>query len=150
LLLDEPTASLDVETAKEMRDLLLEERKKFKISILFTSHNMAEVEEICDRIVFIDHGKIIADDTPANLAKSIQTAHIEMVVEKGEPLEKYCKENNFSFSKKEHSYRVSVKEKEIANFLQDLSKNKIHYLEVSIDKPTLEDYFLDVVGGENK
>src|SRR5438105_5019190 len=68
LLLDEPTASLDVDIAADMRKFLLEERKEFHTSMLFTSHNMAEIEEICDRVIFINKGKIIADDTPENLA----------------------------------------------------------------------------------
>src|SRR3989344_3708652 len=95
LLLDEPTASLDVETASEMRNMLLKERTEFNTSMLFTSHNMAEVEDICDRVIFIHDGKVIANDTPENLAKSIQISHVMLVLEKGEKkLLEYCNERN--------------------------------------------------------
>lgn len=77
LLLDEPTASLDPDIANYIREFLLSERKQHKISILLTSHNMAEVEQVCDRVIFINHGKIIADDTPAKLAKSINKESLE-------------------------------------------------------------------------
>src|SRR4029077_5676106 len=62
LLLDEPTASLDPDVASYIREFILKERKQFKVSIVFTSYNMAEVEELCDRVIFINHGKIVSDD----------------------------------------------------------------------------------------
>src|SRR3989338_9903439 len=80
LLLDEPTASLDPEVASYIRKFLLEERKKFNVSIILTSHNMAEVEELCDRVIFIEKGRILADDTPDNLAKTVDTSHVELFV----------------------------------------------------------------------
>lgn len=64
LLLDEPTASLDPDIANYVRKLLKEQREKFGISIIITSHNMSEVENLCDRVIFINNGKIIADNTP--------------------------------------------------------------------------------------
>src|SRR3989339_104612 len=75
LLLDEPTASLDPETAEYIRKFLLEERDQFNVSIVWTSHNMAEVEEVCDRVILINNGKIIADNTPDKLAKTIEICH---------------------------------------------------------------------------
>src|SRR3990167_753069 len=80
LLLDEPTASLDPEVAQFIRDFILKKQEKQKISIIFTSHNMSEVEEICDRILFINNGKIVADDTPENLMKSMDTSHLRLVI----------------------------------------------------------------------
>lgn len=151
LLLDEPTASLDVETAKEVRKLLLEERERFNLSMLFTSHNMNEVEEVCDRIIFINQGKIIANDTPRNLAKSIQISHLELVIQQDlEKLEKYCKEKHFNFQNRKHSIIIDIPEKNIAGFLQEIGKEGITYLEISIEKPSLEDYFLQVAGGNNE
>ncbi len=84
LLLDEPTASLDPDIAKYIRDFLLGQRKKYGMSIIITSHNMGEVEEVCDRVIFINHGKIIANDTPQALAKTIQICHISLLVTDGE------------------------------------------------------------------
>jgi ABC-2 type transport system ATP-binding protein len=64
LLLDEPTRSLDPLAAQDMRDLIL----SFKgISILLTSHNLSEIEELCNRVAIISKGEIRAVDTPHNL-----------------------------------------------------------------------------------
>lgn len=71
LLLDEPTASLDPEISHHAREILLSIREHEKTSILYTSHNMAETEKICDRIVFLNHGKIIAEGTPIEITKAI-------------------------------------------------------------------------------
>jgi len=71
LLLDEPTASLDPETAMMTRNILLKLKKDENVTILYTSHNMAEVESMCDRIIFLNHGKIIASGTPMEITKSI-------------------------------------------------------------------------------
>lgn len=64
ILLDEPTASLDVEIAVKVRKFLKKEKQKYNVSMLFTSHNMKEVEEMCDRIFIIHHGKIIHEGPP--------------------------------------------------------------------------------------
>ena len=58
LLLDEPTLGLDPDIAIKTRNLILEVNKKYKTTILLTSHYMKEVEELCDRIAFIHKGKI--------------------------------------------------------------------------------------------
>ncbi|OHA29571.1 MAG: hypothetical protein A3E92_00620 [Candidatus Taylorbacteria bacterium RIFCSPHIGHO2_12_FULL_42_34] len=67
LLLDEPTSSLDPDIADRTRQMFLKIQKEKGISILYTSHNMAEVEEICDRVIFIQHGKLKDDGTPEDI-----------------------------------------------------------------------------------
>ena len=149
LLLDEPTASLDPEVAKYIREFILEQREKFQISIIITSHNMAEVEQICDRVIFIDKGKIIANDTPENLSKTITISHLELLVkDKLEKLKDLCKENKFTFTQSKKHISINMHEKQIPEFLQEMSKQHIEYEEISIEKPTLEDYFLQMT--ENK
>lgn len=154
LLLDEPTASLDPDVASYIREFLMKEREKFNVSIIITSHNMAEVEELCDRVVFINHGKVIANDTPDKLAKTIEVSHLELFFERGiEAAVKYCDENKFSYSLplKKHII-IDVHEKEIAKILRDLADKNIHFDEISIEKPSLEDYFLQMSlkKGENE
>ncbi|HEY4499441.1 MAG TPA: ABC transporter ATP-binding protein [Candidatus Paceibacterota bacterium] len=69
LLLDEPTASLDPDIADKTRHMLMRIRKERGVTILYTSHNMAEVEEICDDVIFIDQGKFKDRGVPAELVK---------------------------------------------------------------------------------
>ncbi len=69
LLLDEPTSSLDPDIADKTRSMLKRIQKERKVSILYTSHNMEEVEELCERVIFISNGKLKDDGTPAELIK---------------------------------------------------------------------------------
>lgn len=67
LLLDEPTASLDPDISDRTRKLLKQIQKERGVTILYTSHNMAEVEELCERVIFMNKGKIVNDGTPDEL-----------------------------------------------------------------------------------
>ncbi len=79
LFLDEPTASLDPDIADKTRRLLKSIRDERKISILYSSHNMAEMEEICDRLIFINRGKIVATGTAEELLKEYNEKSLEEV-----------------------------------------------------------------------
>ncbi len=69
LLLDEPTASLDPDIADRTRKMLKRIQKERGVAVLYTSHNMDEIEELCERVIFINKGKITDDGTPAELIK---------------------------------------------------------------------------------
>ncbi|MDP2704477.1 MAG: ABC transporter ATP-binding protein [bacterium] len=69
LLLDEPTASLDPDIADKTRKLLKKIQKERGITMLYTSHNMVEIEELCDRIIFLQKGRIVDDGTPSDIIK---------------------------------------------------------------------------------
>ena len=69
LFLDEPTASLDPETADRLRNHLLEIRRQSGLAMLFTSHNMREMELMCDRLIFIHRGRILLTGTPSELLR---------------------------------------------------------------------------------
>lgn len=69
LLLDEPTASLDPDIADKTRTLLKRIQKERAVSIVYTSHNMAEIEELCERIIFMNKGTIVDDGSPADIIK---------------------------------------------------------------------------------
>jgi ABC-2 type transport system ATP-binding protein len=66
LLLDEPTASLDPAAAREVR-MLVRELVQGEIGVLWTSHNMVEVQEVCDRALFMSKGKILLEGNPKTL-----------------------------------------------------------------------------------
>ena len=79
LLLDEPTASLDPDTADWIRGHIEAYRKRRGASILLASHNMAEVERLCDRVVFMQAGCVVADGTPRGLRERFGRADLEAV-----------------------------------------------------------------------
>jgi len=67
LLLDEPTASLDPNVSEIVRQKITEYVKKTKTAILWTSHNMQEIEAVCDRVLFLSHGRILLSGNPRTL-----------------------------------------------------------------------------------
>lgn len=67
LLLDEPTASLDPAVARDIRLKIREYAAQARGGVLWTSHNMYEVEDICDRVLFLSHGKILLEGNPKTL-----------------------------------------------------------------------------------
>jgi ABC-2 type transport system ATP-binding protein len=80
VFLDEPTIGLDVMTARSIRDFLREEARAQDRTIILATHNMAEVEAICDRVAIIDKGKIIARGTPEELKRSLGVPALVMEV----------------------------------------------------------------------
>lgn len=79
LVLDEPTASLDPDVAYRVRVGLQDLCEREGTALLVTSHNMAEVEKLCERVVFISGGKVVADDTPAAVAAGFGHGSLEDV-----------------------------------------------------------------------
>jgi len=79
LFLDEPTASLDPDIADKTRTLLKSIKKERNISVLYTSHNMKEMEEMSDRIIFLHKGQIIAEGKPKEVIHRFGRANLEEV-----------------------------------------------------------------------
>ncbi len=77
LLLDEPTASLDPDIADKVRKVTKRIREEDGTSILYTSHNMRDVEEVCDRIIFMHQGKILFTGTSAETLEHFQEESLE-------------------------------------------------------------------------
>lgn len=78
LLLDEPTASLDPSSADEVRQKIKDyQRERKGVGILWTSHNMNEIEAMCDRVLFISHGKILLEGDPKTLPGEYQKKNLE-------------------------------------------------------------------------
>src|ERR1700759_719612 len=79
LLLDEPTESLDPDTADWVRQHLADYRKAHNATILLASHNMLEVERLCDRVIIMKRGRIEDDDSPSNILVRYNRATLEEV-----------------------------------------------------------------------
>lgn len=148
ILLDEPTASLDPDISVKIRRFLKKEKEKYNVSMLFTSHNMGEVEEMCDRVMVLQHGKTVAEDKPENLTKSIKNCTVELTITDNKKAVEFFNEEKIPFEKEKNQFKFPVEEKAIADFLMLLSSKDIKYQEISINKPDLEDYFLEIVKEE--
>lgn len=77
LLLDEPTASLDPSVAKDVRDKIQRYAAKCQTGILWTSHNMFEVEAVCSRVLFLSQGKILLEGDPKTLPREHGKSSLE-------------------------------------------------------------------------
>lgn len=144
VLLDEPTASLDPDIAKDICAFLLEQQEKKGVSILFTSHKMEEVMAICDRTIFLKEGKIIADDTPQNLAKSASRFRVKLLISDGfERMMDLIKEMKYQVDHR--LIEIWMDEEKIPPLLDSLSKNGVSYATIKIEEPSLEDFFLQTV-----
>lgn len=147
VLLDEPTASLDPDIAHEVRSFILEQQKQYNTSILYTSHNMDEVSEVCERVVFMQNGAVVAVDKPANLAASVSLARMYLQVKDGlKRTERFAKEKGLEAHTEGREIQILLDEQKIAAFLEQLAAEKIQYTQITIAKPTLEDYFLSKAG----
>ena len=79
LLLDEPTASLDPDITQKIKAFLKEHRRSETLSILYTSHNMREMEEMSDRIIFLQRGNIVAEGTAQQIVDRFGQRDLEEV-----------------------------------------------------------------------
>jgi len=151
LLLDEPTAFLDPDVSDLVRKYILNKVKTEKTSVLFTSHNMAEVTELCDRVIFLNEGKIIAEDTPAGLTRRIKFCRVRLFFDSNiNKVELLLKNYQYIFSFTGKEILLNIEEEKVGQFLGRLSLAKLKYSQITIEKPTLEDYFLKVIRNKNE
>ena len=79
LLMDEPTAALDPDTADRIRETLLDYQRKTQATIFMSSHNMPEVEKLCDRVLMMRNGRLVDDETPVVLIEKYGRRTLEEV-----------------------------------------------------------------------
>jgi len=79
LLLDEPTASLDPDIADKVRKSIRTLQKKLNTTVLYTSHNMKDIEEVCDEVLFMHKGQIMTHGSPDEILKQFQEESLEGV-----------------------------------------------------------------------
>lgn len=144
ILLDEPTASLDPDIAKECREYLLMQQQEHRVSIILTSHNMKEVAQVCDRALVMKEGSIIQEDTPEMLAQSVSLTKVSLqLTNEVEKLVSYIS-GKYHFTLTDNLANIEMDETVIPSFLKQLHEMGIEYSRIDIDKPSLEDFFLQI------
>ncbi|MBI1961476.1 MAG: ABC transporter ATP-binding protein [Parcubacteria group bacterium] len=145
LLLDEPTSSLDPDIAAKMREILKEIHRTRGISMLYTSHNMAEIEAMCSRVIFLSHGEIVANDTPEKLTRLIPNHDLRVTFEQDpKELAAFLKERNIKGKISDHTLQVTAENEDIPDILGALFKSGHKIRDISIQEPDLEDVFLKI------
>ena len=145
LFLDEPTIGLDPQTRAHLWDYILKLKHDKQMTIFMTTHYMNEAE-YCDRIAIIDHGKIVALDTPAQLKKAVGGDIITIKSSDMNSLKKeLAKMSGFNLREEADSLYLEVNDGE--SFLPQLMREITTVIDtVELRKPTLDDVFLRMTG----
>lgn len=156
IILDEPTVGLDPNQVIEVRSIIKDLKKSH--SVIFSSHILSEVSEVCDRVVIINKGDIRAIDTIENLEKSFGTALVLHIKVKGSKtkaasiiemtrgvneITDITEEdgNIFSFTTQLDGDAEEIRR----SLMSELIKNNIDILEIYTDKPNLENVFIELI-----
>jgi ABC-2 type transport system ATP-binding protein len=149
LFLDEPTLGLDPQTRRSIWEHIEKLNRDEKITVILTTHYMEEADYLCNRIAIIDHGKIIAIDTPENLKNMMGGDIITLetsAAEKLRPLLKFSWIREFKLFDGKVNITVADSGKAIPKILDIAYKNKIAINSISLKKPSLEDIFIHYTG----
>ncbi|SNQ59119.1 ATP-binding cassette domain-containing protein [Candidatus Methanoperedens nitratireducens] len=151
LFLDEPTIALDPESRRAVWQQIITLNSE-GVTIILTTHYMDEAEKLCNRVAFINGGKLVALDSPDNLKKSLPTGDlIDVVVDRTEaPLISELKniENIIEVKINENKLQVSVKNGKSAlpQIVNIIERYKIKIESISMRSPSLEDVFIHYTG----
>ena len=160
LILDEPTVGLDPKQITEIRNLIKDLGKTH--TIILSSHILSEVSQICNKVIIINKGKIVAVDTPENLENKVSNNNmiyvtvedkdnkIESVKEKVQGIEKIELIKNNEDGAKEYVIETAKDTDIRKEIFAELAKENITIFEMKKADSTLEDAFMKLIEGGNK
>ncbi|MCP4298299.1 MAG: ABC transporter ATP-binding protein [Proteobacteria bacterium] len=146
LILDEPTAGVDIELRHSLYDFLERLHKK-GTTIILTTHYLEEAEKLCDRVVMINHGKIVADASKKELVENVGNKisvnfsfDKELSIEEVNFLQDYAPELRNS-----RELSLQVVQEELAQVFKKVSDKGLNFSNVKTEHPKLEDIFLQMM-----
>jgi ABC-2 type transport system ATP-binding protein len=152
LFLDEPTTGLDIQNRTKMWNLLREINHKREVTILMTTQYLEEADQVCNRIAIIDHGKLIAVGTPAELRKKIGLSNVVEVTVEKEDLQKAVQIfKRLDMEPQVYGNKVVAPAKgdavdKVEKLLKSFSAAGIKIQNISMHEPTIDDVFLKLTG----
>lgn len=150
LFLDEPTLGLDPQTRNHLWSYIERLSQQHAITVIVTTHYMDEADHLCDEIAIIDHGQIIALDTPASLKESMGDDQIAVTSSDNERILPCLRELPavIQADVNEGVIRLTVKsaEQHIAEVVTTATNEGITIRSITVHRPTLEDVFLSLTG----
>ena len=160
IILDEPTVGLDPKQIIEIRDLI--KSLKEKHTVILSSHILSEVSAVCDYVLIISHGKLVASDTPENLGKLAEGSNTLNLTVKGEKDKirtalgqiESVKNVTVADAKEEHAWNVTVSTNEDSDVREEvffkMADAKCPILEMQSRKVSLEEIFLELTEDDKK
>ncbi len=147
IFMDEPTIGLDPGTRRMLWDLIRGIHREFGVTVLLTSHYIEEADALCDQLAIIDHGRIVATGTPAELRSRVSSDLIE--VETRDPVDPETLRSLPGVIRVEGtgqslSLRVTRSEEVLPALLPALGPQKVR--RIHVERPSLETVFLDLTG----
>jgi len=152
LFLDEPTLGLDAQTRRRIWDYLRSLNKKLGITVILTTHYMEEADSLCDRIAIIDHGRIIALDTPENLKSGLGGDILTFECDETEVdrVIAILQDISGASSVISDGMKISVvipnAERHLPEIIANVQAAGIMLQSASIKKPSLEEVFISYTG----
>jgi ABC-2 type transport system ATP-binding protein len=152
LFLDEPTAGLDPQSRLALWEILREFHGEGQ-TILITTHHMEEADQLCDRVAIMDHGRILALDTPAGLKRSLGSATVVQITASGD-LDKLAEQVRAAVPS---AHRSAIVDGQLSVTVDDASgmlprvlaaaeEAGVTVTDLSISEPTLETVFINLTG----
>jgi ABC-2 type transport system ATP-binding protein len=149
LLFDEPTSGLDPIGTKDVRDLILSEKKKGK-TVFLNSHLLSEIERTCDRVAILNHGKIVKEGRLDELQKKEPRIRVE-VEKANNNILKGLKKEAKEVRAEGNVYHITPKDKNTkAKIPQIIVETGARLVSISDERESLEDIFYRVVKEEGK
>ena len=145
LVLDEPTAGVDVELRKNLWENVKNLNKQ-GVTIILTTHYLFEAQEMCDRIAILNKGNLVALDTTKNLLNKIETKKIIFKVNKYADLSKENLNGLNIVSNKNNEIVISYERKKhnIEDIINKIKKTETEIIDISTDDGDLEDVFIQL------
>jgi ABC-2 type transport system ATP-binding protein len=138
VFLDEPTVGVDIISKEKIRDFILKVNKEQGTTFIVTTHDMSDIEKLCERIVVINHGKIVYDGLLSKLKEKFKEKHLDIkLAEKGKPFKlegcKVLNQNHLTLK-----IEVNTRKKDINDVVQHLlSRYKV--TDLTITDPDIEE-----------
>ena len=149
ILLDEPTTGVDPQSRQRIF-AMVEQLRAEGVSVIYTTHYMEEAERLCDRIAIIDHGKIIASGTHAELVRQSFGTRCELTLhfdgESAPDLTTWASARGGSRNGASFRFTVSDPAREIAEILESARAESVPIRDLSFKAPNLESVFLHLTG----
>jgi ABC-2 type transport system ATP-binding protein len=147
LILDEPTAGVDVDLRKSLWNYI-KKINKLGTTICLTTHYLEEAEELCDRITILNNGKVIKDDTKNNLLKIISNKTVLFQIDSEIFIPNELKNFNPQIENSNLKITYDKNTTSLKEIIDILNKNKISFQEINTFESDLEDIFLKLVKGQ--